>query len=340
MGTNFPLPPPSAVVEPILAAARGLEFRTFVVGFTRPRHYSREEHEALFRALKIAAGDRLLELWPGRDVDFRHPQVRFDVRHDLAVDIQIAPLFLAGRYRKLSREIPGSRWIHHRCRGRGCPACRHTGNTCGPSVQELVSGPVLAATGGESTLFHSLGREDTDARMLGRGRPFVLEVFRPLRRSLEIGPLATRINQGAAGLAEIHRLSPVEREAARAVKAAAAEKSYRALVEADLIPPHDSESRAAALSGREIRQLSPTRVAARRGWDTLRLKRVIEARWLGPCGERYLFEVRAEAGTYVKELISGDRGRTVPSLSEVLGVPCRCASLDVLEVHWDPPWEN
>src|SRR6185436_9992817 len=128
--------------------------------------------------------------------------------------------------------------------------------------------------------------------------------------------------------------------AARTVKATAAEKSYRGLVEADLPPPSDADARAASLSGREIRQLSPSRVAARRGWDTVRTRRVIEARWLGPSGGRYLFEVRAEAGTYIKELISGDRGRTVPSLSEVLGVPCRCASLDVLEVHWDPPWEN
>jgi tRNA pseudouridine synthase 10 len=44
-------------------------------------------------------------------------------------------------------------------------------------------------------------------------------------------------------------------------------------------------------------------------------------------------EVRTEAGLYVKELITGDAGRTSPSVAEVLGVPAECVELDVTAIH-------
>ncbi|MEM2002924.1 MAG: hypothetical protein QXT77_09790, partial [Candidatus Methanomethylicaceae archaeon] len=42
--------------------------------------------------------------------------------------------------------------------------------------------------------------------------------------------------------------------------------------------------------------------------------------------------VRCQGGLYVKELISGDDGRTKPSVSEVLGAGARCVELDVISV--------
>jgi len=39
-----------------------------------------------------------------------------------------------------------------------------------------------------------------------------------------------------------------------------------------------------------------------------------------------------ESGTYVKEFISGDNGRTSPSLAAELGVACVVTALDVVRV--------
>jgi tRNA pseudouridine synthase 10 len=39
------------------------------------------------------------------------------------------------------------------------------------------------------------------------------------------------------------------------------------------------------------------------------------------------------SGTYVKEFVSGDNGRSRPNFSEVLGVQCRVETLDVLAVN-------
>jgi tRNA pseudouridine synthase 10 len=43
-------------------------------------------------------------------------------------------------------------------------------------------------------------------------------------------------------------------------------------------------------------------------------------------------EIKCDAGLYIKELISGDGGRTKPSLSALLGVEAEVTELDVLDV--------
>lgn len=49
-------------------------------------------------------------------------------------------------------------------------------------------------------------------------------------------------------------------------------------------------------------------------------------------------DVTTSAGTYVKEFVHSDEGRTTPSLKELLGVDwAKVLELDVLEVHLDWP---
>ena len=45
-----------------------------------------------------------------------------------------------------------------------------------------------------------------------------------------------------------------------------------------------------------------------------------------------VFEIKTESGTYIKELISGDNGRTKPSLSEILKQKAAVKKLVVKEV--------
>jgi tRNA pseudouridine synthase 10 len=42
--------------------------------------------------------------------------------------------------------------------------------------------------------------------------------------------------------------------------------------------------------------------------------------------------IEAESGTYIKELISGDNGKTQPNISEIIGIPCKVTELDVIEI--------
>jgi tRNA pseudouridine synthase 10 len=326
-------------LERVIEAARRYEFRTFVIGFERPAEYDRARHEEAYRPLKVVLGRELARAFPGATADFLRPELEIRIGSDLVPRLRSAPILIGGRYRKHSREIPGSRWIHHACRGRGCPSCSHTGTLSGPSVEEMVAGPILALSGGERAIFHALGREDTDARMLGAGRPFAVEVEHPLRRTLPLDEVLRLSRERAGDLADVHSLAHAERGAARELKEAAAEKTYRAWIEAAGPPGPDAAAAAAGLRGAVIEQLSPARVMHRRGRGTRRARRIIDSNWLGEVDGRLVWEARVESGTYVKELVSGDGGRTRPSLAEVLGVPLECVALDVLEVHWTPPWE-
>lgn len=331
---------PARLLPRILEAVRPLEFRTFVLGFERPELYDREAHELLYRGIKQALGDALEAALPGACAEFKKPEVRIHISAEGHVRAIPSPLFLGGRYRKHSREIPATRWIHHRCGGRGCASCDGTGNLCGPSIQELLTRPLLEATGGVEVLLHALGREDTDARMLGRGRPFAAEVRRPVRRSIDLRGVEAAFREAAGDLADVWGLATTDKEAVHDLKFASAEKTYRAWICANGPLPTDAGARIEALNGAVIRQLSPTRVEHRKGRDTLRLKRVLQSDWLGELDARFVWETRVESGTYVKELVSGDGGRTSPSITELLGASCYCEALDVLEVHWTPPWER
>ena len=250
------------------------------------------------------------------------------------VEATVLPVFFSGRYRKLDRTLPQTRWPCRRCRGRGCEACGGTGKTYAESVEELVAAPILAATGGEGTRFHGMGREDIDARMLGRGRPFVLEILRPKRRTVDVGRLAGEIATASAGRVEVLEFRSAEAPDVARVKEASPQKSYRV----DVVGAFDPEKVKEALpllADRAIAQRTPTRVAHRRS-DRVRSRRIVYARLVEAGAGRVTLELRAEAGTYIKEWVEGDGGRTEPSLAGILGVPLKVESLDVLEIHDSP----
>ena len=46
-------------------------------------------------------------------------------------------------------------------------------------AQECITEHVVPLYGASDARFHSAGREDVDVRMLGEGRPFVLELLQP-----------------------------------------------------------------------------------------------------------------------------------------------------------------
>jgi len=51
--------------------------------------------------------------------------------------------------------------------------------------------------------------------------------------------------------------------------------------------------------------------------------------------KRAELEIRCQGGLYVKELMSGDEGRTMPNVSDLLGNRAKPLKLDVLNVKLD-----
>ncbi|MGA8275796.1 MAG: tRNA pseudouridine(54/55) synthase Pus10 [Thermoplasmata archaeon] len=253
---------------------------------------------------------------------------------DLAVgrvEPTILPLYVRGRYRKLDRTIPQTHWPCRRCRGRGCDTCGGSGKTYPTSVEELVGAPLLSSAEAAETRFHGMGREDIDARMLGRGRPFVLELVRPHRRTFDLTSLAPEIARSSGGRVEVDGLRAAEATDVVLVKEAAPEKSYRVGV-VGTVPVAKVNEALDVAAGRAIAQRTPTRVAHRRS-DRVRARRIVAARVVEAGDAGFTLEIRTEAGTYVKEWVEGDGGRTEPNLAGLVGVPLKVSFLDVLDVH-------
>ena len=328
--------------ERAVRAAEGFEWHRFTCGSRwEPETLAREE--ALWLAVRTEWGESVRSAWNrelGKRIEHRtgasggteRPDVVFLA--DLAVgrvEITVLPLYFAGRYRKLDRTLPQTRWPCRRCRGRGCERCGGTGKTYPTSVEEIVAAPFLRASGAEGSRFHGMGREDIDARMLGRGRPFVLELLRPRVRTVDLTRFSEELAREATGRVEVLDLAPAAAETVLRVKEASPEKSYRVGVRGRVSVAKVNEALTLAV-GRAIAQRTPTRVAHRRS-DRVRTRRIVAAHVVDASEERFTLELRTEAGTYVKEWVEGDGGRTDPSLATLVGVPLSVEFLDVLEIH-------
>jgi tRNA pseudouridine synthase 10 len=169
--------------------------------------------------------------------------------------------------------------------------------------------------------------------MLGTGRPFVLEIVSPKKRSMDLADLESLINTSAEGRVSITLSRWCGHDDVETIKTNKAHKKYRILVGVDgPVPQERLHSALSTLSGVTIDQRTPERVAHRRA-DKIRKRRVLDIACTGEEDGRFLIEVTGEAGLYIKELISGDNGRTHPSLTEVLGMPARVERLDVIQVE-------
>jgi len=284
---------------------------------------------SLNRALGIAFEGRLAH---SATVDFSDPHISFVI--DLAsrqLTVHVRSLYLYGRYRKLERGIPQTKWPCRACRGRGCEACGFTGKQYPTSVEERIGEPLQVLALAEDIRLHGAGREDIDARMLGDGRPFVLELLAPRRRAIDLSNADECVREHAAGAVEIGTLRFVDRRAVKWVKAIRARKRYRAQVVLDEPVTADAFMAAVTSLIGDVAQRTPRRVAHRRA-DLVRHREVFAASGALRGATAATVEVDGDGGLYIKELVSGDDGRTQPNLAERLGVRAHVTELDVLAV--------
>ena len=345
----------------------------------------------------------------------------------LTVELDIRSHYVYGRYRKLARGIPQTKWPCRTCKGRGCARCDQTGLQYLSSVQGFIGDPLLEIFGSREHAFHGMGREDIDVRCLGRGRPFVIELKNPMKRDVDSEMVMKVINESASGQLEVTDMRPSNRSEVVRVKDTPAEKSYtiryriepltqddldvltqvmevpknnqdrnrrrrdhhrgkkRELKNDEVVPVVDysglkkaeltalCEANGLAKSGTKdvlierlmnvkeetlplpdqdyvmeimqklqgctLAQRTPERVAHRRA-DKIRRRKVIETS--GPSvginedGVMIAeFSLRCESGTYVKETVHGDSGRTQPSISSLIKAKCTVEWLDVADIHAD-----
>jgi tRNA pseudouridine synthase 10 len=299
---------------------RPIRFRTFLVSTRLSRDLTKREEglweetgieycEPLKSELNRELG-KLLEKKTRREFQADRPDI--GILLNLAegrLEVSINPLFIYGEYRKLIRGIPQTKWDKYP-----------------ETVEDIIAKPVMQKTQGSGHALHGAGREDIDARCLG-WRPFVLEIKEPRKRKIRLGPIEKAVSKTRRVAVRGLRFSD-RREVVR-VKALRSDKTYRLLVRFSTRPKNTRNI--SRLAG-TINQKTPSRVLHRRA-DLVRKRQVREIKLKRIKGLVYEITVRGEAGLYVKELVTGDRGRTSPSVSGLLKAPAEVLELDVLRIH-------
>lgn len=257
--------------------------------------------------------------------------VNLNLKNEPKVRLQLNPLYIEGRYNKLIRGIPQTKWPCSKCKGKGCEACNGTGKQYPESVEELLSERILKETKGYEAKFHGAGREDIDVLMLGSGRPFVLEIKEPKIRNLDLKKLEEEVNQANEGKTQYYNLKFTEKNRKAEIKQSSPDtyKVYKAIVKCD--ERYDESKLEELKTLNEIKQQTPIRVLRRRV-DKTRIKHVKDVKTRIIDDTTFEMIVKTEGGLYIKELISGDEDRTHPNVGEVLGLNAECIELDVLEV--------
>ena len=278
----------------------------------------------------------------GKPAEFRMPDITiiFSVKFgSFEINLLLRSLFVSGRYNKYVRGIPQTHWDCRICRGRGCESCKFTGKQYKTSVEELISPEFLKETKADGSKFHGAGREDIDVRMLGNGRPFVLELRNPKIRTLDLKKIQNKVNKSNKKKIKISDLKYSSKERVKNLKLSAenTKKVYDALViSKEKISKGDFDVLLKKLKNiyekQKLQQRTPLRVSHRRA-DKIREKKVfrVEGRFIKPNLSEFIVE--AQGGTYIKELISGDNGRTTPSFSDIYGLSLECKKLDVLKIY-------
>lgn len=338
-------------VDEAVKNLKDYEFNNFLIGTDLdPEIINREDiFKAKFNLLEAESfkshfnreiGKMLTNLL-NKPPEFANPDITiiFSFRFDsFNVELLVKSLFIYGKYNKYLRDIPQTHWNCRACRGRGCELCNYSGKQYQISVEELISPEFIKKAKATTSKFHGAGREDIDAKMLGEGRPFILELKNPNIRTLNLEKIKKKVNKKNKKKVKVSNLRYSSKSEVKEVKknSEKAKKLYRVLVESEKKFSKEEfnilfEKLKIELENQIINQKTPSRVSHRRA-NKVRKKKIYNI--VGKYLKSHTFEflIETQGGTYVKELISGDEGRTQPSFTQIFKSTLFCKELDVLKI--------
>ncbi|KAM4772264.1 tRNA pseudouridine synthase Pus10 [Rhinophrynus dorsalis] len=249
-------------------------------------------------------------------------------------DIQCShgSVFVAGRYNKYSRNLPQTPWVIDGER------------KMESSVEELITEHLVAVFKADNFNFSSSGREDVDVRTLGKGRPFAIELLNPHRVHIsaqDMKELQQKIN--TSDKIKVRDLQIVTREAVAHMKEGEEEKtkSYSAMIWTEsTIKKEDLES-LDNMKELTLAQKTPLRVLHRRPL-ALRPRTIHTMKTEYVDEHHFRLYLKTQAGTYIKEFVHGDFGRTKPNIGTIMKTTADILELDVesVDIDWPPALDD
>lgn len=209
------------------------------------------------------------------------------------------------------------------------------------SVEEVLAEaiqPQFTSTAGIK--FLASGREDCNVRMLGTGRPFAVEVVNPCALSgdgLSLSDVSNQVITTSDRLkapVRVLNLEVADKSAAAAVDASSGSKrkAYACIVWFARALHAQDAAKLDCIRDMEIAQKTPVRVMHSRSLAVR--TRLIHHLSLSLLNAHFgVLRLSTAAGTYIKEFVHGDFGRTKPSLGDLLGTRADILQLDVVDVE-------
>ena len=293
--------------------------------------YGIDNHESVKHHLNNYIRSNLLSRLKTSNIDINYSlfgdiKLIFNLRTK-EVDVEYFPLFIFGRYLKHSSNLSQTMWVCKNCGGRGCEKCNFKGKFY-PSIEEEVGTVLKKYSEASKFILHASGREDVDATNSG-GRPFVLELKNAKSRCFDLVEASERIK--ANNLVEVRDLQFVKNMDVELVTESHFDKEYIANVVFDSDLSEDDIAKLSSISNLMLNQRTPERVKHRRA-DKIRYRMIYSVSVLSHSKNEAKLKIFAEAGTYIKEFVSGDNRRTEPSLSSILANPGKVVHLDVSRI--------
>ncbi len=279
-----------------------------------------EYSESIKNEIKREVG-KIVRDKTGIEPDFDRPDIVVIIDYNsLGMRVVVNPILLLGRYWKTGRNISHTIWV-----SRGVKKYPY-------SIEEFFNDRLRDVFDAERIVLHASGREDVDVRMIGTGRPMVVEVKNPRFRLVDSSLLNELLSNGVV---EAVILGSASRKHIELLKTELSKKQkvYRALVYVEEgVDSSELEVLEREFRDRVVEQLTPKRILKRKK-ERLRTRRVYEVKTVPVADNLFEAIIRADGGLYIKELVTGDDGRTNPSFTSVLGKQAYCLELDVIGVE-------
>jgi tRNA pseudouridine synthase 10 len=183
-----------AIAKKIASDLKGYEFETFLVGTSLPQklldkedeirsHYKIRGTEAIKSEITRMITTEIVRQ-TRKTVEYARPDVTILAMLDTGEE-QITPrsIWLMARYKKEIRGLAQRSSFCNICNGLGCASCNYKGSN-ESSIQSLVSSYFGKKFRAEGCSFIWVGSEDEKSLVNGDGRPFYVEIRKPMKRKI------------------------------------------------------------------------------------------------------------------------------------------------------------
>jgi tRNA pseudouridine synthase 10 len=313
------------------------EYNSFLIGVSLPPKVEEKEDEMRSK-FKLSWGESIKSEFSrelgkkvvdvtGKVVNHKRPDLQVIINpFTCHIHIKANSLYVGGRYKKLVGGIPQFNRFCWKCNGEGCIECNGTGKLFLQSIEEMMSEPIIKATEGTDVILHTSSWEKIESRVLGVGRPFILEVKNPIKRFVDLDKFEEDVNIHSKKRIEISDLSFVTKKFVKILKIKGDdEKLFKAIVEFEQnISDDELKKIEKNLNNIIIKQTYQSRKSRKKVLHSVNIKR------LGLNLVEML--IKSQGGLNIEGFITGEKVRTSPNIREIVGIPIKCFSYDIIGI--------